>query len=856
MTLSGSGAGGITLGAAISDSPNGGKTALAISGSGGGVVTLSGANTYTGSTTISGGNAVGLTGTLAGTSINNSGLFTENSGALISGSGVTFANTAGLSTLSGSNTYTGGTTLTTGTVQLGNSFALGAGPVTVNGGLLDLHGNNLSITGTFSGTGGTVDNLSASPVNLTIGPTLVSSTYSGVIQNSNGAISIVTGVAAGTVASTTTLTNAFYTGNTTVDADSTLNIAGSFGSPTATIAVGTVGGATAAGTMTILSGTATAGAVSVATAANETGSILNINGSTVTHFSTSNFGGNSSGWAVVITSTGAVNLGVVTVDRDGFGATTTGSNGLVINNPGANVTATNLIDGSDLAGRNSEIDLDAGSLTITGATGGLVIGSGTSVGPASFTVTSGTLTYSGTDGMQVSANAASTTDIGIVTINGGVSNLSGIVLNPGSALATSGLTSEFILNAGSLYLGGSTNPGGALVINNPGATIFAHFGNATVGATTAWSTTAPIVLTGTQANPVTTFQAADSLGNGNNITLGGALSGTGGLIATGAGIVDLTAVNTYSGNTAVGVGGTLEIGGAGQLGSGAYVGTLANAGNFIYDSSAVQTLSGAVSGTGALTVEYGTLTLSASNTYTGLTTVSGGTLVAANNAALGNATAPGGGLSMNPASGTAIADFISAAPSIASLSSSGAGTSDIVLGNSGSSSATSLTVGGNGLASTFAGVISDQPAGNTSAIGSLTKSGTGNLTLSGVSTYTGATTVSQGRLIVSGSITGSASASIATTAHLEVDGSFNNATAISVTGFLNGTGTVGPVTVQSNGTLGPAHDLGVTAAGTLTANGAVAFTDTSSIFSIRLGVASGNDNDQLDVGSDRYDQPQ
>ena len=64
-------------------------------------------------------------------------------------------------------------------------------------------------------------------------------------------------------------------------------------------------------------------------------------------------------------------------------------------------------------------------------------------------------------------------------------------------------------------------------------------------------------------------------------------------------VLTLSGVNTYSGGTAIG-NGALEIGGAGQLGSGAYTGAVVNAGRFIYNSTSNQLLSGPISGTGAL----------------------------------------------------------------------------------------------------------------------------------------------------------------------------------------------------------------------------------------------------------------
>ena len=73
--------------------------------------------------------------------------------------------------------------------------------------------------------------------------------------------------------------------------------------------------------------------------------------------------------------------------------------------------------------------------------------------------------------------------------------------------------------------------------------------------------------------------------------------------------------------------GTLEIGGAGRLQSGNYEGPIINDGIFQYNSTAAQTLSGLISGTGSLVKDNtGTLTVTTPNTYTGDTTLNAGTL--------------------------------------------------------------------------------------------------------------------------------------------------------------------------------------------------------------------------------------
>ncbi len=120
------------------------------------------------------------------------------------------------------------------------------------------------------------------------------------------------------------------------------------------------------------------------------------------------------------------------------------------------------------------------------------------------------------------------------------------------------------------------------------------------------------------------------------------------------------------------------------------------------------------------------------------------------------------------------------------LASSVSGTSTIHLGslsgsgtleNDATDSTVTYEIGGNDESSAFSGIVSD----GFGVVG-LTKSGAGTLTLSGTSTYSGATNVYDGEMSVTGSIASSA---------ITVSG-----------GILTGTGSMGAVAV-SGGTLSP-----------------------------------------------------
>jgi autotransporter-associated beta strand protein len=166
--------------------------------------------------------------------------------------------------------------------------------------------------------------------------------------------------------------------------------------------------------------------------------------------------------------------------------------------------------------------------------------------------------------------------------------------------------------------------------------------------------------------------------------------------------------------------------------------------------------------------------------------------------------ATGGNASISNTSATAVVDF--------SLSTGSNGDNKVSAGSIAGGGffylgGDQLTVGGNNTSTQVGGIISDCGAGtdcqNAGATGgSLVKAGAGTLTLAGINTYTGATTVSGGGMEVDGSIASSSGVTV------------NN------TAVLSGTGTVSTTTVNNGGTLMPGNG---TAGTSLAISGSLAF---------------------------------
>jgi autotransporter-associated beta strand protein len=187
------------------------------------------------------------------------------------------------------------------------------------------------------------------------------------------------------------------------------------------------------------------------------------------------------------------------------------------------------------------------------------------------------------------------------------------------------------------------------------------------------------------------------------------------------------------------------------------------------------TMSGIIVGPGSLTLRSGLLVLEGANTYSGGTILKGGTLQLGVGGSLpvgGRLKVDGGTLDLNGRDQT-----VGALSGLGGMLRLGAGT---------------LTAGGAGN-TTLATAISGS--------GGLVKQGTGSLSLTAANTYTGPTTVSNGRLAV--------------------DGSVASNVAVGGQGSLGGAGTV-IGTVTSNGRLTPGNSIGtLSVVGSYTHNGGI-----------------------------------
>lgn len=746
-----------------------------------GTLVLSGANTYSGGTTINGGTLEAANNAALGTdsvTVDN----TANQGATLKvDSGITLANTIAIN--NGGSLDNAGTISHTAPTDIGVQASGGMATITNHDGG-SIAGGSI---GLWLHTGGTVTNTgnasSISGINYAI---VTDGNPGSSVTNENGASIHSSMTDAVLMIQSGTLTN-----------DSGANISGNVG-----VRLSQGGTVTNEGGASI-NGTTNSNGTGVGVVLMQGGTVTNQGGASI---SGTGMGVALQGGSSVVNAAGSSISGPdASVMAFGSGAVNLTNAGTLTGSvllDGSAANRVTLFSGSVLTGAlniggnlGSQLTLDGSgtqlySAAVTGNTtfAGTLIkqGGGTwivdsALAPAETIISSGTLQIgsggaSGSLAGNISNNGALVVDLGVPgTLSGAISgtgslsqNGSGVVTLTGANTYSGGTT----IHAGTLQgdtssLQGDITDDSALVFKQNTAGTFAGVVSGTGSLTQAGNGTLTLTGANTYGGGTTIAHGVLQVGNGgttgsivgnvadngvlvfnrsDNQNVNGAISGTGSLMQAGPGTLTLTGANSYTGGTTIGAG-TLQIGNGGT--SGSIVGNVVDNGTFVFNRSDAVSYSGAISGSGAL-VKYGAgvLTLAGANTYSGGTTINAGTLQ-------GDSTSLQGNITDN-----------------------------------------ATLVFNQGSDGSYSGVL----AGS----GSLVKSGAGTLLLTGIHPFTGSTVVQAGTLEV-----GDASSS---TAFL------GGNIAVAAGGTLRGHGTIGG-DVVNDGTLRPGGSIGtLTVAGNVTQN--------------------------------------
>ena len=679
--------------------------------------------TFTGgSNTLTLENGFSLTGNIGDTgSITFNQSSAQSLSAIITGTGSATDSGAGLLTFSGASTYSGGTTIATGAelrqgvdsvLNLGGivSSAFGVGTLTFDGGTLQAGGAGFGLQNEIAvnTAGGTID-----PAGNTI-------FVVGVIADGNGPGGLTIN---GTSGGGTVLFNQAntYSGGTTLTAG------------VLEIGTGTVG---------------TPGAIT--SSAIGTG-VLNFNGGTLA----------PTDIGFTIANLGNVQAGGGTIDANSFGLTYSGAIGgaassgtLTIQSSGGPGTvtftaansytagtailsqATLALSGSGSVAASSGVNLQGGTLDISGTTAGasinLLYGTGTvALGSKTLTVMGGSLaSTAGFDGVIEDSGIAGGTG-GSFTLAGGGEYFTAINTYTGTTTIASGATLILSGTNGSFGTGPVINNGSLVYFNSSSSTLSTAISGA--GSLTVETKTLTVTAAQTYTGATIVF---GGFSGGPGIL---ALSGSGAIAQSSSVSVGQNAVFDISQTYVVGVGGAASIkslsgGGTVKLG----ISTL----NI---TAGADTFSGVIQDGGILpvtdgnlTISGGTETLSGANIYTGFTTIdAGATLALSGSGSMIYSGSVWGG-------GTFDISQTTSGASIHSLGSSGI----VALGSK------TLTIA-YPFGETFSGSIQDGGIGGGTGGGLVLGSGTE--TFSGVNTFTGAATVNSGATLVlsgSGSIAG------------------------------------------------------------------------------------------------------
>ena len=673
----------------------GGLTITDSSAAGGGSVTLSGANTYTGPTTVNAGTLQAGVASVA----NVSGAFGNNSA-------MTLANVAGatlalnnfntqIGSLTGGGTTGGNVTLGTATLTIGGdntspaafsgviSGGTGGGVTKIGSGTLTLGGAN-TYTGATSVTAGTLS------LTGSLGSTAITTSGAGVFsESSTGSIG---GTASFTQGSTGTSVLGgvnTYTGATTVNVG-TLSLTGSLNSASAlTLGAGTFAYAAPSGTgtqtvtgVTLTTGTFSGLGTTVAGDTLNLGAITRQAGSgvnftltgTVTT-TTANTNGILGGYATVggtSWAVGATTAGTATAITALTNYTTTSAAGTTAANyAGGNIDVNSSVAPAAAITSNTlrfNTAATAETLTLTGtnslASGGILM---TPNAGASANIITGGILNSG--GSELILNNYDTTSGGLLTIASQVGSSSsfGVTVGGGGTTTLSGPLSysgTTIVSGGTLNLTG-TGTIGSINSSLGGGTVstinFASTGTINTGSINVGggSFTSSGVINQT-AGTVTT----SNLSLGDNSSAYGAYNLSGGLLSNTT--IRIGGYNAGGGATGNGNGAFIQTGGAVNLnGNNIFIGRAGagnnlfylNGGTFMTGTSKLLGIGYLGSSTDVATISAGTFTTGSvafnDDGGTGNTNFTGTAILNLN----GGTLSTGSITNFNPASGMTLVNF-------------------------------------------------------------------------------------------------------------------------------------------------------------------------------------------------------
>ncbi len=532
----------------------------------------------------------------------------------ISGSGSVAMIGGGQVTLSASNSYSGGTTVAAGILQLGNSAALGSGALAANSGMLDLAGFSVTVS-SFSGAAGIVTNSVSGLSTLTVTQSGTTA-FAGAIVDGNGRLALYL---QGSGKLTLLGTNSYTGGTTINSGTLALGATGTLGNGNVTIKNGGVLDVSAYGNAgyTLGAGVLTAGRTS--SFATDVSGTLNVNNAAMTQPAANSTMTISGGLALsngtvaynaadLIAVGGALTLGgtdyIAPLAPLGTGVFPL----FTYNGSLTGGTADLALGGAFLSNRQTySFSAAAGtvSLTVGGSAANLQWTGGNnqtwdtttskswfnlSTSAADFFYTGDNVTFDDAAGtananVTISGGTLGFVQPGSVTVSNTAVNytFSGDPIAGATSLVKNG-PGSLTLNSANNYTGGTVLGGGAL---NDGAVNALGSGPLTIsGGSLSNTSGSPMTLGGNAlnlngsfvfagSNPLNTGAGPVTLGatptvtvSSSTLTIGGSIGGGYGLTSSGAGMLILAGSNSYTGDTTIAQG-TLQLGATGAIPSGA-----------------------------------------------------------------------------------------------------------------------------------------------------------------------------------------------------------------------------------------------------------------------------------------------